>query len=71
MGPEATVRVLVVEDDASTAAGIVHGLRGAGLDVDLSTNGADGARRMLADKYDIACQRDPRGLRVTIRGACR
>jgi two-component system, OmpR family, response regulator len=53
MGPELTVRVLVVEDDASTAAGIVRGLRGAGLDVELSTSGDDGARRMLADKYDI------------------
>ncbi|HEY3818917.1 MAG TPA: response regulator transcription factor [Polyangiaceae bacterium] len=53
MGPETPVRVLVVEDDASTAAGIVRGLRGAGLDVDLSTNGDDGASRMLADRYDI------------------
>ena len=35
------------------AAGIVRGLRGAGLDVDLSTDGDDGARRLLADKYDI------------------
>jgi DNA-binding response OmpR family regulator len=52
MAPEA-VRVLVVEDDASTAAGIVRGLRGAGMDVDLSTGGADGARRILADRYDI------------------
>jgi DNA-binding response OmpR family regulator len=53
MGQESPVRVLVVEDDASTAAGIVRGLRGAGLDVDLSTSGADGARRILADRYDI------------------
>jgi two-component system, OmpR family, response regulator len=53
MGPESPVRVLVVEDDASMAAGIVRGLRGAGLDVELSTDGIDGARRMLADKYDI------------------
>lgn len=47
------VRVLVVEDDASTAAGIVRGLKGAGLDVELSTNGADAVRRMLAETYDI------------------
>jgi DNA-binding response OmpR family regulator len=46
-------RVLVVEDDASMAAGIVRGLRGAGLDVELSTDGNDGTRRLLADKYDI------------------
>ena len=53
MTAEAPVRVLVVEDDASTAAGIVRGLEGAGLDVDLSTDGTEGARRMLADRYDI------------------
>jgi DNA-binding response OmpR family regulator len=54
MVPEsAAVRVLVVEDDASTAAGIVRGLRAAGLDVELSTNGADGSRRVLAERYDI------------------
>jgi DNA-binding response OmpR family regulator len=53
MGQETPTRVLVVEDDASTAAGIVRGLRAAGLAVDLSTDGADGARRILADKYDI------------------
>jgi DNA-binding response OmpR family regulator len=47
------VRVLVVEDDASTAAGIVRGLRAAGLDVELSTNGVDGSRRALAERYDI------------------
>jgi DNA-binding response OmpR family regulator len=53
MGQEKPVRVLVVEDDASTAAGIVRGLRGAGLDVDLSTHGDDGAKRVLSDRYDI------------------
>ena len=35
------------------AAGIVRGLRGAGLDVELSTDGNDGTRRLLADRYDI------------------
>ncbi len=49
----APVRVLVVEDDASTAAGIVRGLRAAGMEVELSTGGADGARRVLAERYDI------------------
>jgi DNA-binding response OmpR family regulator len=45
--------VLVVEDDASTAAGVVRGLRGAGLDVELSTNGGDAAKRILGERYDI------------------
>jgi two-component system OmpR family response regulator len=53
MVPEPQVRVLVVEDDASTAAGIVRGLRAAGLDVELSTNGGDGGRRVLSERYDI------------------
>jgi DNA-binding response OmpR family regulator len=51
--PVEAVRVLVVEDDASTAAGIVRGLRAAGMAVDLSSTGSDGARRILADRYDI------------------
>jgi two-component system OmpR family response regulator len=51
---EAPVRVLVVEDDASTAAGIVRGLRATGFEVDLSTDGRDGAERLLTHKYDIA-----------------
>jgi DNA-binding response OmpR family regulator len=53
MSQDSAARVLVVEDDASTAAGIVRGLRAAGLDVELSTDGVDAARRLLADKYDI------------------
>jgi DNA-binding response OmpR family regulator len=39
--------VLVVEDDASMAAGIVRGLRAAGFEVELATNGKDGARLAL------------------------
>jgi CheY-like chemotaxis protein len=53
MGTEPATRVLVVEDDANMAAGVVRGLRGAGLDVERSTDGADAARRMLAERYDI------------------
>jgi two-component system OmpR family response regulator len=51
--PEASTRVLVVEDDAATAAGIVRGLRSLQFDVDLSTSGDDGARRILSDRYDV------------------
>jgi two-component system OmpR family response regulator len=53
MAADPLIRVLVVEDDASTAAGVVRGLRGAGLEVELSTDGVDGARRILSEKYDI------------------
>ena len=54
MVAETSARVLVVEDDASTAAGIVRGPQGARVfEVDLSTNGADGIRQILADRYDV------------------
>jgi DNA-binding response OmpR family regulator len=53
MSAEASARVLVVEDDAATAAGIVRGLRSARFDVELSTDGVDGARRILSDRYDV------------------
>jgi len=51
---DAPARVLVIEDDASTAAGIVRGLRASGFQVDLSSHGADGLQRILSDAYDIA-----------------
>jgi two-component system OmpR family response regulator len=40
-------RLLVVEDDAGVAGGIVRGLRAAGFDVELATNGVDGAKKAL------------------------
>jgi two-component system, OmpR family, response regulator len=40
-------RVLVVEDDAGVAGGIVRGLRDAGFKVELATNGKDGAKKAL------------------------
>jgi two-component system OmpR family response regulator len=49
---DSPARVLVVEDDAATAAGIVRGLRAARFGVDLSTSGTDGARRILSERYD-------------------
>lgn len=42
----------MVEDDAPTAAGVVRGLRAARFDVELATNGNDGASRMVAQPYD-------------------
>jgi DNA-binding response OmpR family regulator len=46
-------RVLVVEDDASTAAGIVRGLKAAGFEVELATRGDEGARLALATAPDV------------------
>jgi len=48
-----SLRVLVVEDDAAMAAGIVRGLKLASFDVELATNGADGARRALEGGFDV------------------
>jgi two-component system, OmpR family, response regulator len=39
--------VLVVEDDAGVAGGIVRCLREAGFEVELATNGKDGAKKAL------------------------
>jgi len=50
---ERRLRVLVVEDDASMAAGIVRGLKLAELDVELATNGVDGAKRALEGPFDV------------------
>lgn len=53
MVAETSPRVLVVEDDAATAAGIVRGLKALLFEVELSTNGADGIRQILSDRYDV------------------
>ena len=50
MGAEA--RVLVVEDDAGVAGGIVRGLRGAGFDVELAADGVEGTRKALERRFD-------------------
>jgi len=47
------VRVLVVEDDAAVAAGMVRGLRANGFAVDLATDGAEGARLALRGAFDV------------------
>jgi DNA-binding response OmpR family regulator len=45
-------RVLVVEDDAALAAGIVSGLKQAGFEVELLTHGGEVARRVLGESFD-------------------
>jgi len=54
MATGALARVLVVEDDASTAAMIVRGLRAARFEVELSVDGLDAARRITAEPWDAA-----------------
>jgi DNA-binding response OmpR family regulator len=45
-------RILVVEDDPATAAGLVTGLKKAGFEVELATDGATGARTALRSAFD-------------------
>jgi len=46
-------RVLVIEDDAAIAEGIVRGLRAAGFEVELEVNGKTGAEKALAKEFDL------------------
>ena len=45
--------ILIVEDDAGVAQGLVHGLQQAGFRTSLATNGAQGLERILHDKFDL------------------
>src|SRR5262249_27261859 len=45
-------RVLVVEDDAAIAAGVVQGLKQEGFEVELLSGGGDVVRRVLAEPFD-------------------
>lgn len=47
------MRVLVIEDDKSHAEYIVGGLKEAGHNPDLATNGMDGLHLAMEEKYDI------------------
>lgn len=47
MDQAAEISVLVVEDDAPLAAGLVRGLRGAGFEVELATDGASAVEKVL------------------------
>jgi DNA-binding response OmpR family regulator len=46
-------RVLVVEDDAAIASGLVRGLRAAGFDVELAVTGESGAKVAMRDSPDV------------------
>jgi two-component system, OmpR family, response regulator len=45
-------RILVVEDDAAIASGLVRGLRQEGFDVELLSTGADVVRRVTSEPFD-------------------
>lgn len=44
-------RLLVIEDDAGVAGGLVRGLRAAGFDVELANDGVAGAKKALEGDY--------------------
>ncbi len=48
-----THHILVIEDDASVAAGLVTGLKTAGYRVDLASDGARGVEMALAQSFDL------------------
>jgi DNA-binding response OmpR family regulator len=45
-------RILVVEDDAGVAGGIVRGLVSAGFEAELATDGVNGTKKALETKFD-------------------
>lgn len=51
--PKTPIRVLVIEDDAAMAGGIVRGLKSAGFEVELANDGVQGATKALAIAPDI------------------
>ena len=51
MTADARLRVLVVEDDPAMAAGIVRGLRDAGMVVELATEGESRCWRSCAGAW--------------------
>ena len=48
-----THQILVIEDDASVAAGLVTGLKTAGYEVDLASDGARGVEMALSKSFDL------------------
>ena len=48
-----THHILVIEDDASVAAGLVTGLKTAGYEVDLASDGARGVEMALSQPFDL------------------
>ena len=53
MSNEPSPRILVVEDDLKVVEGLVSGLSRSGFDVSVAMDGAEGARRVLAEPFDL------------------
>ena len=45
--------VLIVEDDAAVASGLVTGLKNVGFNVELTTDGEMGTKRALSGDFDL------------------
>ena len=56
------MRILVIEDEKKTAAFLAKGLREAGFDVDVASDGETGLEQARATKFDL--------LIVDIMGGC-
>ncbi len=54
MAEESGGRVLVVEDDAATAAWVVRGLRAARFEVELVVDGLEASRRLVSEPWSAA-----------------
>lgn len=53
MGLAPRARILLVEDDSVLAAGLVRGLRRAGFEVELATDGVQGTERACAPGFEL------------------
>ena len=53
MGTEASVRVLVIEDERAMADAIARGLRRAGMAVDVAYDGSTGHEMAFVTRYDV------------------
>ncbi len=68
--------ILLIEDDAAVASGIVRGLKRAGFDVELAVDGVSGAKQALADGVALVIldlmlpERDGFEVLQTIRARC-
>ena len=46
-------RILIVEDDAGVAQGLVNGLKQAGFRTGLAVNGEQGLQSILTEQFDL------------------
>ena len=53
IGQDDRSSVLIVEDDAAVASGLVTGLKNVGFNVELTTDGETGTKRALSGDFDL------------------